>query len=79
MEGRVIEELEGLPQSEERLALVEQDDDTIMAAAMLDKIEDIKVHALQLSEQNMDQAIGIIKSWLREPAQGANLPAARAA
>ena len=76
VEGRVIEELEGLPQSEERLALVEQDDDTIMAAAMLDKIEDIKVHALQLSEQNMDQAIGIIKSWLREPqGQGSMVPA----
>ena len=34
----------------------------------LEKIEDIKAHALQLSEQNMDQAIGIIKSWLKEPA-----------
>ena len=76
VEGRMmIEELEGLPQSEERLALVEEDSDTMMAAAMLEKIEDIKVHALQLSEQNMEQAIGIIKSWLREPAQGSNLPA----
>ena len=60
---------------DERLALVEEDSDTMMATAMLEKIEDIKVHALQLSEQNMEQAIGIIKSWLREPAQGSNLPA----
>lgn len=77
VEGRVIEELEGLPQSDERLALVEDDDDTVLATAMLEKIEDIKVHALQLSEQNMDQALGIIKSWLREPAQGqgAQVPA----
>jgi flagellar M-ring protein FliF len=78
VEGRVIEELEGLPQSEERLALVDQDPDTVAAAAMLEKIEDIKAHALQLSEQNMEQAMGVIKSWLKA-SNGAAQPPAKAA
>ena len=73
VEGRVIEELAGLPQTDERLALVEADEDTAAATAILEKIEDIKAHSIQLSEQNMEQAIGIIKSWLRAPAE--NLPA----
>jgi flagellar M-ring protein FliF len=75
VEARVIEELEGLPQTEERLALVDQDPDTVAAAAMLEKIEDIKAHALQLSEQNMEQAMGIIKSWLKANGSAAQPPA----
>ncbi|MDR2075395.1 MAG: flagellar M-ring protein FliF [Desulfovibrio sp.] len=79
VEGRVIEELEGLPQGEDRLALVDQDPDAIAAAAMLEKIEDIKAHALQLSEQNMEQAMGIIKSWLKANGTAAAQPPAKAA
>jgi flagellar M-ring protein FliF len=76
VEGRMLEGLEGLPQSDERLALVEEDDEAVAATAMLEKIEDIKAHSLQLSEQNIEQAIGILKSWLREPAgRGAAVPA----
>ena len=71
VEGKMLEGLEGLPQSEERLALVEDDDEAVAATAMLEKIEDIKAHALQLSEQNMDQAVGIIKSWLKDSANKA--------
>ncbi len=77
VEGKMLEGLEGLPQSEERLALVEDDDEALAATAVLEKIEDIKAHSLQLSEQNMEQAVGIIKSWLREPQ--AALTAAKAA
>ncbi len=82
VEGTLLEGLEGLPQTDERLALVEPDDEEMAAAAMLEKIEDIKAHALQLSEQNMDQAMGIIKSWLKNSGAaeaGSRLPAARAA
>ncbi|MDL2316014.1 flagellar M-ring protein FliF [Desulfovibrio sp. OttesenSCG-928-A18] len=77
VEGAMIEGLEGLPQSDERLALVDDDDEAVAATAMLEKIEDIKAHAIQLSEQNMEQAMGIIKSWLKEPAAkaGAQVPA----
>ena len=80
VEGKMIEGLEGLPAPDERLALVDEDDDTVAATAMLEKIEDIKAHALHLSEQNIDQALGIIKSWLKDNAkQGAAQAPAKAA
>ncbi len=76
VEGKMVEGLEGLPQTDEPLALIDDSDETMAASIVLEKIEDIKAHALQLSEQNMDQAIGIIKSWLKEkPADGAKVPA----
>ena len=75
VEGKMLEGLEGLPQSEERLALVEEDDEAVAATAMLEKIEDIKAHALQLSEQNLDQAVGIIRSWLKDAGKGGAVPA----
>lgn len=77
VEGKMIEGLEGLPAPDERLALVDDDDDAVAATAMLEKIEDIKAHAMHLSEQNIDQAIGIIKSWLKDSGkkQMAQLPA----
>ena len=79
VEGKMLEGLEGLPQSEERLALVEEDDEAVAATAMLEKIEDIKAHALQLSEQNLDQAVSIIKSWLKQPGKVAAAVPAKAA
>ena len=79
VEGKMLEGLEGLPQSEERLALVEEDDEAVAATAMLEKIEDIKAHALQLSEQNLDQAVSIIKSWLKQPKGAAVAVPAKAA
>lgn len=75
VEGTMIEGLEGLPETEERLALVEDDDEAVTATAMLEKIEDIKANALQLSEQNLDQALGIIKSWLKQQNSGSKVPA----
>ena len=72
VEGEMVEGFEGipLPPSDERLALIDGSDEAVEALAMLEKIEDIKAHSIQLSEQNMDQALGIIRSWLRaaEPA-----------
>ena len=63
----VIEGFEGipLPSGDERLALIDGSDEAVEALAMLEKIEDIKAHAIQLSEQNMDQALGIIRNWLK--------------
>jgi flagellar M-ring protein FliF len=75
VEGKMMEGLEGLPPPDERLALID-DDDAVAATAILEKIEDIKAHALHLSEQNIDQAIGILRSWLKDkPPQGAQTPA----
>ncbi|MFV0422586.1 flagellar basal-body MS-ring/collar protein FliF [Oleidesulfovibrio sp.] len=65
VEGEMVEGLEGLPTGEERLALIEGEDD-LDAMDALKKIDDIKAHALQLSEQNMEQAVGILKSWLKD-------------
>lgn len=66
VEGEMIEGLEGLPlPGDERLALIDASDDAVEALATLEKIEDIKAHSIQLSEQNMDQALGIIRNWLR--------------
>jgi flagellar M-ring protein FliF len=80
VEGTMVEGLEGLPAPDERLALVEDDDEAVAATVMLDKIEDIKAQAIQLSEQNIDQALGIIKSWLKDsPKTGAQAPARVAA
>ncbi len=67
VEGEMLEGLEGLPSGEERLALVEGGDEMAEALAVLEKIEDIKANAIQLSEQNMEQALGIIRHWLKEP------------
>ncbi|MDL2210692.1 flagellar M-ring protein FliF [Desulfovibrio sp. OttesenSCG-928-O18] len=69
VEGEMIEGLEGLPlpSGDERLALIDASDDAVEALATLEKIEDIKAHSIQLSEQNMDQALGIIRSWLKVP------------
>ena len=78
VEGKMIEGLEGLPAPDERLALMDDDDEAVAATAMLEKIEDIKAHAIQLSEQNVDQAIGIIRSWLKDagkPGVGVPVPA----
>lgn len=78
VEGEMLEELAGLPMGEERLALVDSDDDELDAMAILEKIEDIKAHTMHLCEQNMDQAMGIIRSWIKEEAPGGsrvNLPA----
>jgi flagellar M-ring protein FliF len=73
VEGEMLEELAGLPMGEERLALMESNDEELDAMAILEKIEDIKAHALHMSEQNMEQAVGILRSWLKQessPAQG---------
>ncbi|MFW5734481.1 MAG: flagellar basal-body MS-ring/collar protein FliF [Oceanidesulfovibrio sp.] len=67
VETEMVEGLEGLPEGEERLALMEGDQEESDAIDALRKIEDIKAHALQMSEQNLDQAIGILRTWMKTP------------
>lgn len=67
VEGEMVEGLEGLPEGQERLALMEGDEEEAEALDALRKIEDIKAHAAQLSEQNLDQAVAILKVWLKDP------------
>jgi flagellar M-ring protein FliF len=62
-----VEEMTGLPEAEERLALAEAeiDEETLDAAR---RLENAKAQAMQLSEKNMDQAVMILKNWLKQEA-----------
>ncbi len=61
-----IEEMAGLPGAE-RLALEEEDVDE-EAMDMSRRIENAKNYATQLSDDNMDQAVHLLKSWLTQEA-----------
>jgi flagellar M-ring protein FliF len=63
-----VEGIAGLPEGEGRLAIEEAEDETELAFDQLRKIDDIRAHAIQLSEQNMDGAMAIIKTWLKAEA-----------
>lgn len=62
-----VEGIAGLPEGEGRIALIEADDDEDTLAS-LRKIDDIRAHAMQLCDQNMDGAMAIIKNWLKQEA-----------
>ena len=64
VKGDVLEGLEGLPQGTERLALIEADEE-MEAIDGMKKIDDIKAHTIQMAEQNMEQAVGILRGWLK--------------
>jgi len=79
VEGKMLEGLEGLPQPEEMLAIEEAKEaamelEAAELSAGLEGFEEVKAHALQLSEQNMDQALLILKGWLYDGKKAA-LPA----
>lgn len=61
-----IEEMAGLPGAE-RLALEEEEVDE-EAMDMSRRMENAKNHAIQLSDDNMDQAVHLLKSWLTQEA-----------
>ena len=65
----------GCAKCKSTVAIIEQVASAKGVPVKLEKIEDIKAHALQLSEQNLDQAIGIIRSWLKEPVKAGAVPA----
>jgi flagellar M-ring protein FliF len=61
-----IEEMAGLPGSQ-RLALEEEEVDE-EAMDMSRRLENAKNHAVQLSDDNMDQAVHLLKNWLAQEA-----------
>ncbi|OEU71550.1 MAG: flagellar M-ring protein FliF [Desulfovibrio sp. S3730MH75] len=62
-----IDEMAGLPEGAERLSLDDSDlDEEALDAAR--KLENAKAQALQLSEKNMDQAVQVLKTWLKQEA-----------
>ena len=61
-----IEEMAGLPGAE-RLALEEEDMDE-EAMDTTRRLENAKNHAVQLSDENIDQAVHLLKNWLTQEA-----------
>ncbi len=62
-----IEEVAGLPEAGERLAIDDSDlDEEALDTAR--RLENAKAQALQLSEKNMDQAVQVLKTWLKQEA-----------
>ncbi|WP_419785114.1 flagellar basal-body MS-ring/collar protein FliF [Pseudodesulfovibrio sp.] len=61
-----IEEMAGLPGAE-RLAL-EEDEMDEEAMDMSRRLENAKNHAIQLSDDNIEQAVHLLKSWLTQEA-----------
>jgi flagellar M-ring protein FliF len=60
-----IVELAGLPEGEERLSLAESEvEDEAMEAAR--RLENAKVTALQLSDQDMEQAVSVLRGWVKQ-------------
>jgi len=57
-----------LPSTDERLAIEETVEVPEEALDTSRRLELLKNQAVQLSEQNMDQAIRLLKSWARQEA-----------
>jgi len=92
--GEMLEGLEGLPAAEEQLALYEAQEEARRAeeeAAVTEEEEEplldmygdmeaVKNHIFHLADQHMDQAVTIIRSWMKDAkaAGGAQKAGARA-
>jgi flagellar M-ring protein FliF len=63
-----VEEVASLPSTEERLAIEETLEVPEEAMDTARRLELLKAQAVQLSEQNMDQAIRLLKSWVKQEA-----------
>ena len=61
-----VEELISLPLAEERLALEEGVEEEVLDLTR--RLEIGKAQALQLAEKDMDQAVAVIKSWIKQEA-----------
>ncbi len=61
-----VEEMAGLPGAE-RLALEEEEvDEELLDTSR--RLENAKAHAIQLSDENLDQAVRLLKNWLTQEA-----------
>jgi flagellar M-ring protein FliF len=61
-----VEEMVSLPEAEERIALEEAVEEE--ALDIHRRLENAKHQALQLAEQDMDQAVAILKTWMKQEA-----------
>jgi flagellar M-ring protein FliF len=61
------EETEGLPEGEPRMALTEgETEEDIEAIEAKRHFDELKARAIELMEQNTDQAITVVRQWLKE-------------
>jgi flagellar M-ring protein FliF len=92
--GEMVEGLEGLPAAEEQLALYEAHEESLRAGEeeaeaeeadplfeMYGDLEAMKNHIFHLADQHMEQAVTIVRSWMKdaEAASGTKKIGARAA
>lgn len=63
-----VEEVASLPSTDERLAIEEALEVPEEALDSSRRLENAKNHALQLTDQNMEQAIRLLKSWTKQEA-----------
>lgn len=63
-----VEEVASLPSTEQRLAIEEVLDVPEEAMDSARRLENAKNHAMQLTDQNMEQAIRLLKSWAKQEA-----------
>ena len=64
---QAMDEITGLPAAEQRLALEESEvDEELLDTSM--RLENAKNMALQLFEENMDQAVRLLKTWIKQEA-----------
>ena len=91
--GEMVEGLEGLPAAEEQLALYEANEEALRAGEeeaaveadplleMYGDLEAMKNHIFHLADQHMEQAVTILRSWMKdaEAASGTRKIGARAA
>lgn len=61
-----VEELISLPEADERLALEEGVQDEVLDLNR--RLELAKAQAIQLAEKDMDQAVAVLKNWLKQEA-----------
>lgn len=80
----VIEGLEGLPAAEEQLALYEAQEEAVRAEEeggaeedaleeLYGDIEAVKTNIFHLADQHMEQAVTIVRSWIRDAETNAGL------
>jgi flagellar M-ring protein FliF len=63
-----IETLDRLPEGEARMALGEPEEEEVGVIEESKRFELAKALALQLFEENVEQSITVLKSWLKQEA-----------
>jgi len=66
-----VEEAARAAVEEARAAELDRFDEEADEFDMLQRLEDIKAHALQLAEHNMEQTVMVLRGWMKNEAKAA--------